>query len=268
MGFKQPITAEERLARLRENTARFKGPRLKPIEKHSRSLALCGFGPSLTRTWQDVKKCDEILTVSGAHDFLIERGIIPNFHAECDPREHKVFFVRNSRPEVAYYIASHCHPKMFESLRDRNVTLWHGYTDDDLFNQVKAVAELDGSGLIAGGTNVGMRALILALALGYRHIELHGFDCSYEGQTVWAGPHSGEQHKIVKIECSGRIFSTSDVMMQSTDDFFNLLPSLAGCKIVIHGNGLLEERVKIYTRDPALALSPKWWRPVDFVLRQ
>jgi hypothetical protein len=266
-GFKQPLTPAERLVRMRANTARFKGERLKPLEPHDRSIAVCGYGPSLCRTWQDVKKCDEVMSTSGAHGLLIGKGVIPNFHVECDPRAHKASFVRESHSEVKYLIASHCHPLMFELLAQRNVVLWHGYTDDDWLNQVKLVAELDGSGLIAGGTNVGMRALIVALALGYRRIELHGMDCCYEGEKLWAGTHSGERHRTVKVECNGRVFETSDVMMQSTDDFFNLLPALSGCKLVIHGDGLLEERVKVYRKDPKLALSPKWWRPVNFVVR-
>jgi uncharacterized Rossmann fold enzyme len=266
--FKQPLTPAERLARMRENSTRFKGDRLLPKDPHGRSIAICGYGPSLARTWKDVSKCDEVMSTSGAHRFLLNKVVVPDFHVECDPRPHKAYFVRESHRNVTYLIASHCHPLVFEALRKRKVVLWHGFTDDDVVNQTRLVAECDGSGLIAGGTNVGMRAVIVALALGYRRLELHGMDCCYDGQTLWAGKHSGTPHHTVKVECAGRVFDTSDMMMQSTDDFFNLLPALQGCKVVIHGDGLLEERVKMYTKNPELALSPYWWKPVDFVVRR
>lgn len=266
---KVAIGATERLARMRENVRRFRSrcKDLRPRPSHKRTLALCGYGPSLGRTWRDAEKCDDLMTTSGAHDFMLDRGARPRWHVEWDPREHKVEFVRNSRPGITYCIGSHCHPKMFELLRGRRVIMCHGFTDDDLESQGRLVAELGGAGLISGGTNVGMRAIVIALALGYRHLELHGFDCCYDGETQWAGRHNGERHNVVRVECNGRIFETSDVMMQSTDDFFlNVRPSLGGARVLIHGDGLLEERAKVFAKDPAKALSAGWWRPVDFVV--
>ena len=42
--------------------------------------------------------------------------------------------------------------------------------------------------------------------------------------------------------------------------------ALAGMPLVVHGDGLLGERLKMYTKDPALALSKDWWKPVSFSL--
>ena len=57
---------------------------------HKRPASIVCYGPSLIDTWEDIKLEKEagnfIVTVSGAHDFLIERGIIPDVHIECDPR--------------------------------------------------------------------------------------------------------------------------------------------------------------------------------------
>jgi hypothetical protein len=196
---------------------------------------------------------------------MVARGVIPQWHVECDPREHKVWFVAKPHPETTYCIASTCHPKMFARLRRNRVLMWHGYTDDDTRRQVELVENLEpGARLMAGGTNVGMRALSIGLELGYREFHLWGFDCCY-GETQWAGDHSGEPHPEVKIEVEGKIFKTSEMMMQSTDDYFNLMPMLRGSKVWIHGGGLLSERLKLYARDPKKALSPDWWRPVDFI---
>jgi len=267
--FATPLTTVERIARMRENILREKCLRLKPASPQSvrGMLSICGFGPSLADTWHDIR--GRVMTTSGAHDFLIAKGIIPKYHVETDPREHKVQFVRNSRPEVTYLINSQCHSKMFEALHDRRVLMWHGFTDDDGDNQAALLHELEpGARLMAGGTNVGMRAIVVARELGYTRFELHGMDCCYRGEKQWAGEHFTKLNYPVKVEVEGRIFETSEQMMQSTDDFFNTLRMLPGCSFKIYGDGLLEARMQLFMRNHEKALNPGWWKPVDFRLRE
>ena len=267
---KTPLNKVERLERMRENIARF--PHLKrlpgvPHRDRKGLISICGFGPSLLDTWNEIKVKSCVMSTSGAHDFLISKGIIPKYHVETDAREHKVEFVRNSHPDVIYLINSHCHPKMFEILRNRKVIMWHGFTDDDAQNQIATLEEIEpGARLICGGTNVGMRAIVVARDLGYKRFELHGMDCSYRGDQQWAGQHFTIPHSAVKIEVEGRVFDTSDLMMQSTDDFFNQMRMLQGCSFRIYGDGLLEARMQMFMRDRQKALTQGWWRPVNFVL--
>ena len=272
MELRLPLTPDERLARVRENVLRFKGPRLrKPKPLRPERLIICGFGPSLADTWpliRDPMDKPVVMTTSGAHDYLIERGIIPDYHVEIDPREHKCFFIRNSHPDVTYLLASTVHPKMFEMLRGRKVTMWHSFTDDDLPRQVAQLEKLEpGAVSLSGGTNAGMRAIVVGRHVGHARMSGHGLDCCYLGSRQWAGAHSGARHRTVRIECDGRAFETSDVMMQATDDFFNQLRGLGRVEISIEGDGLLAARLALHRRNPALALSPQWWRPLNFTLR-
>lgn len=269
--FRTPLTAPERLERMRENVLRFKHvPRqmAAPVGIKRGVLSICGFGPSLVDTWTEIK--GRVMSTSGAHDFLIGKGVIPKYHVETDSREHKVNFVRNSHPDVTYLINSQCHPEMFEVLlaKGRKVIMWHGFTDDDVHNQIALLEQLEpGVRLIAGGSNVGMRAIIVARDFGYTRFELHGMDCCYRGAEQWAGEHFTKKHNMVKIEVEGRVFDTSDLMMQSTDDFFNQLHMLPGCSFKIHGDGLLEARLKMFMRDRKKAVNWGWWTPVNFTVR-
>lgn len=261
---KAALEGSERLERMRSNMMRYDVPRLRAA-----SVAICGFGPSLIDTYQHVQACSAVMTTSGAHDLLIDNGIIPNYHVECDPREHKVEFLRHPRKETVYLVNSICHPSMFDALKGYNVVMWHGATDDDSENQQKLVGELDPGGrLLNGGTNVGMRALMVARELGFSHFECHGMDCSIKDGLLWAGLHFGKLQGIVTVEVEGRKFQTTAQMMQSTDDFFNSMSMLPGCKFIVHGGGLLEERVNLYKRNPEKALSDKWFSPVDFIIRE
>jgi hypothetical protein len=265
MSFKTPLSAPERLARMRENAALFNVPRLRQSFGERGPLAVCGFGPSLADTWQDIE--GEAMTTSGAHDFLISRGIVPKYHVELDAREHKVNFIRNSHPGVTYLINSQCHRTMFETLlaAGRTVWMWHGFTDDGANEQIKMLEALEpGTRLMAGGTNAGMRSIIVARELNYTRFELHGMDCCYRGTEQWAGEHFTKKQHAVRVEVEGRIFETSDLMLQSTDDFFNQLRILENCSFRIHGDGLLEARMRMFMRDREKALNVGWWKPVGF----
>lgn len=268
--FKTPLNKEERIARMRENSLRFKDvERLRKQPDKLGLLSVCGFSPSLADTYTDIRGA--VMSTSGAHDFLISKGIIPRYHVELDSREHKVEFIKNSRPDIIYLISSNCHPTMFETLlqKKRNVIMWHSFTDDDSKNQIAALEELEpGARLVAGGTNVGMKSIVVGRDLGRKRFELHGMDCSYRGEQQWAGKHYTEPHAMVKIEVEGRVFDTSALMMQSTDDFFNQMNMLRGCSFKIYGDGLLEARMNLFLRDKKKALSLDWWKPVNFTLRE
>ena len=54
-------------------------------EKRTDPIAIVGFGPSLKDTWEGIKPFKYIMSCSGAHPFLIERGIIPTWHTAVDP---------------------------------------------------------------------------------------------------------------------------------------------------------------------------------------
>jgi hypothetical protein len=265
--FQTPLSSDERLERVRANSVAFHGPRLGPFQGFRGRITICGFGPSLARTWEDIR--GRVMTTSGAHDFLLDRGIVPDYHVELDPRERKTKFLERSHPDVTYLLNSQCHPRAFELLRERNVVMWHGFTDDDAERQIAAIDAIEpGARLMAGGTNVGMRAIIVARELGYTSFELHGMDCCYEGSRQWSGEHYTAPHYTVLIEVDGRVFETSDLMMQSTDDFLNAMRMLPGCRFRIHGDGLLEARVAMLNRDPRKALSKDWFRPVNFQIRE
>lgn len=266
--FKTPLSADERLARVRENILAFHGARLPANDPALKRgvISICGFGPSLADTWEQIK--GSVMTTSGAHDFLIERGVIPRWHVETDPREHKAKFVAHPHADTTYLINSQCHSQMFANLASSKVVMWHGFTNDDMARQIALIESLEpGTHLMGGGTNVGMRAIVVARELGYTSFHLHGMDCCFRGAKQWADEHFTKLNYPVQIEVEGRVFDTSEQMMQSTDDFFSTMHMLPGCSFRIHGDGLLEARMNLFMRDPQKALKPGWWKPISFTLR-
>src|ERR1044072_8081762 len=90
--------------------------RIQPGERQDEPIAIVGFGPSLNDTWTQIRAYKRVISCSGAHKFLVDRGIIPTWHVEVDPREHKCTLLGTPHPDVEYLIASCCHPKVVEML--------------------------------------------------------------------------------------------------------------------------------------------------------
>src|SRR4026208_971828 len=82
--------------------------RIQPGERKDEPVAIVGFGPSLNDTWEQIKGFKTVISCSGSHKFLVERGIKPTFHVEVDPREHKVALIGPPQKETKYLIASTC----------------------------------------------------------------------------------------------------------------------------------------------------------------
>jgi len=262
------LSPDERLERVRENMLAWRGPYLAPYDPQwiGGTLSICGYGPSLADTWG--LTIGPVMTTSGAHDFMLGKGVVPTSHVELDPREHKAWLLTPHR-KVRYFINSQCHPKLFEKLKGYDVTMWHSVTEDDKKRQVELIESIcPGLQMMTGGTNVGMRAICVARHQGHTGFELHGFDCSFRGATQWAGEHMTKAYYSVRVSVDGEEFDTSDTMLQSTDDLINTMMMMPGCRFRVHGDGLLERRLRMLNADQARALAPGWWKPVNFVLNE
>jgi len=257
---KVAIDGEERVARMRENMRRSL-PRFEPKPPREGTLAVCGYGPSLADTWKEIKT-QFICTTSGAHDFLVERGLNPLWHVEFDPRPHKATFLRKPRKQTTYCISSVCHPDVFAALSGRDVVLWHAGAGDMLAD-CDIVNEFEKDGIVfRGGSTAGLRAVAIGHALGFRKFALFGLDCSYSETATWAGPHASKEHDRFRVECNGKEFWTSDAMLNAAEELFTfLLTGMPGSTFVVHGDNLFAERVRMLAERGMETALHHWWRP-------
>src|SRR4029077_2099404 len=125
------------------------------------------YGPSLKETWPLLKEQaqeHDVVSVSGAHDFLLDKGIIPRFHIECDPRPHKANNIKEACPQTEYLLSSIVHPKLFDKLDGAKIRLWHSVSGQEA---VRVVEELKSTApLIFGGGSVGLRAIPVMFRMG------------------------------------------------------------------------------------------------------
>jgi hypothetical protein len=208
-----------------------------------RRASIACYGPSLADTWRELRS--PIISVSGAHDYLVERGIVPDFHVDCGPRPHKPEMLRKPQKATTYLMASVCHPMFWKALQGRSVRLWHLINGDDL-ETVAWVAENHPVGMksmIGGGSSVGMRAMNVAAALGYRKFDIHGMDCSFT-KNRHAGAHTGSKQVETLVKAGNRIFKTTKQMLQAAIEMEHFLQQ-QDAEVRFYGDGLMQETAKI-----------------------
>ncbi len=213
---------------------------------NDRVAVLACFGPSLRETWPAIAMAQvngaDVFTVSGAHQFLIDRNVVPVAHMDCDPREHKAWQFGSPDERVQYWIGSCVHPVYLERLQGHDVTLWHCYNKE----ASREIFTIDpGHEMVVGGGSIGLRALSVLYCRGYRRFEIHGMDsCSSASGEHHADFHYAKYPDTAEVRCGDRWFLATAIHVAYARYFFKSQKMLKGATFNFHGGGLLAEMVK------------------------
>src|SRR3990172_1042599 len=180
-------TPQERLLENIATNIRRPLPQVQPHEPNDQRIAMVGGGPSLVDTLGELR--DQIyagvkvIAVNGSHDWLIERGIRPSAFVMLDARPSNARFVKRWVAGCKYFIASQCDPGVFDALAGADVYIFHC----DLGTpKLSAILDRHYFGRyyeVAGGSTVMLRGMLLMRMLGFRYIDMYGFDgCILDGK--------------------------------------------------------------------------------------
>ena len=236
----QCVSDDETLFGHMDNAIARNYPQVKQSElpKDGRIL-LVASAPSVKGQLELIKKMQAegspIVAIKGAHDWLIDNGVIPDYALAIDPQEHRIAFHRPHKA-VQYMIASQCHKAMFDNLDGYNVTLWHPYIK-------KGQDRPKNSMLIGGGTTSGLRAISLFYVLGWRNFELFGFDSCNDGNVLRVngdGLKDGDKLIEVRIDREGEPFFCNAAMALQAEHFQTYYEYLPDATFTGHGHGLIQ----------------------------
>ena len=231
---------------IRVNCARIT-ERIQPHERRTDPVAIVCFGPSLNVTWEQVRDFTYVISCSGSHKFLRERGITPTWHVEVDPRAHKVGLMGEPCHDTEYLISSTCHPKLLDHLAGFNVKLWHVFDCNEDGRRLLP----HGEWALTGGCDVGLRALTIAAFLGFR--DLHVFGMDHSAGTVDAPaekrhaadhPHSGTPKDFSVCEVDGIKYLTTSGMLSAAQSVPYELGQLKAVQATFYGEGLCQTLMK------------------------
>lgn len=209
-------------------------------------IAVVGYGPSLLKTWERVRDFPTIITVSKAHDFLLERGITPTMHLDLDPRIHKVEFMTRPQKQTQYYLSTHVHPAYPEKLKAAGVPV-------QMFHvAIEKHMKLDSRyPSLPARFDAGVQAAELAFQNGYREQHWLGIEYGCELGNTHAGMHWGVQHPPevrCAVDVDGRQFECTKLFFHGLLLAEHFLCQRALVKCTIHGDGLLGHFLRFRNR--------------------
>jgi uncharacterized Rossmann fold enzyme len=223
-------------------------------EPHDGIAVMVGSGPSLNQfhgSTFDRPGPRTLVAIKDAHDWLIERGVVPDYAVAIDPQASRAHVFQSPHQRVKYLLASQCHPETFDWLKDYDVRLWHCY--------VRQGQQMPppGTPLIGGGTTSGLRAIVLFYSLGFRQFELYGYDsCLADGRLRMNGdrPRQGDD-TINEIVVNGKTFHCNPSMTAQATEFQSIFSIMPDIEITIHGGGLLAEIMTARAAQPQRTIS-------------
>lgn len=236
---------EEIYSNIKANSRR-PGEWVKLEQAHDRAAILCGSGPSLADTLGDVRQLQAeggaVFAMNGAARFLCDAGIMPDYQVLIDAREQTAELIGPARQHL---FASQVHPECFARKPDARV--WHLQIGgiEEHFPDYQA-----DYCLIGGAASVGNTATCLAYAMGYRNLQIFGYDSSHRdgmGHAFHQKMNDGDPCACVSY--GGKEYIASLTMKLQAEKFQDTAKALkeAGCHIEVHGSGLLPD---IYNSPP------------------
>ena len=225
-------------------------PRPQLCRPHGRLMSVAGGGPSLAETYPQLDGV--IVTANAGLGFLLSKGITPWACGLLDARPHIADLIE-PHPDVFYFVASTCHPSVFDKLRNSKVILWHPSGLPGIEDALPPDTDM-----IAGATTMGLRWINLAYYMGFRRFNLHGLDSSYRQGATHAYPDVRDNREH-SIEIDG--YPTDNNFLQQVSDYVALREVFAldrePPQFRLFGTGLLQHVVA--KRDAQIA-NWKWKR--------
>lgn len=223
-------------------------PRLErvPVDS-SKTLYLACYGPSLRRTYQDLRGKSPIIAMSGATRWLADRGIVADYALEMDPRSSQLVVSLPPVPGVTYLIASCVVPEYFDQVcaAGNRVVLWHT-VNSNFDDELAFISEADpGQLVVHGGSTVGLTALHIGGLLGYTRFEIHGMDGSFdEAGARHAAVHGGKtQPANITWSAGCKPYRTSKIMSNAVAETINTAKNFP-ILTIWHGDGLTQALIR------------------------
>ncbi len=234
------VASDEELIANMEATITRRLPEVEIQQPRAGTLAVVASGPSVSGELETIRRMQmegtPIVAIKDSHDWLIERGVIPDYAFAVDPQEHRWDCFKLKHPDVHYIIASQCNRTMFDHLHGHKVTVWHTYMQH---GQKRPLNKM----LIGGATTSGLRALSVFWVMGWRNFALFGYDSCLQGDMLRVnGTGVKESDPVLEIKldpASDKVYRCNPSMALQAQHFEEHYGTLSGSSFTAYGEGLI-----------------------------
>lgn len=221
--------------------------------QHDVTVMLLAGGPSLKEYEDQIVKAGKqgvpIVTVNGTYNWLLERGVKPAAFIMVDGRDWNKRFISKHIDTCKYLMSSQCDHEFVASLPKEQTWLWHSADSEMIKEVVQDLNKPHEWFPIPGGSTVTLRALPLLVMLGFRKIEIFGWDSCLMGDAhhAYSQPENDSQ-TIVNIFVEDKQFKCHPWMALQAYEFQKLVKNVLGqiddLELLVHGNGLISTMIK------------------------
>jgi uncharacterized Rossmann fold enzyme len=225
-------------------------PQVKPFRPNNQRIALIGGGPSLEQTRDELDRCVDdgckLVAMNGTYQWLIDNGYRPSAMVMVDSRPFNAKFITKPVKGCKYFIASQCHPDVFDKLEGvPDVFIWHAVNnigEEQILEDYYYKRFI----FIIGGSTVMLRSIWLMRTLGFKQIDVFGFDSCYmdDQHHAYEQPEN-DGCEIREVTCMGKKFKCAAWMASQFDDFQHFIASAGShFELSVHGEGLIAHMMK------------------------
>lgn len=253
-------TSDELLYSNIEENSRYRTNWLNVQPVRTGRAIMVGSGPSLAdsihliQEWRDFGGV--IFAMNGAAKYLHEHDCTADYQVIIDPRQETSDLVAYAHNHL---FASQVHPDCFK--KAPGAQLYHlqiTNIDDYLPDYPHPFS------MVGGAATVGNTSLCVVYVMGFREMHLYGYDSSHrDGKGHAFHQKLNEGDPCAWVDFGGKTYLTSLTMKLQAEKFQNTALDLKrlGCKIEVHGTGLLPD---MYNTPAVLSESEKYERMWNF----
>lgn len=211
---------------------------------HDKKIALIGGGPSLKHYLDDIRQFRTVFACGSCNDYLMKNGIIPTYAGICDPDPLSINYFQRLDTETKYLVASGCDGKIFDHLKDYQVVMWHCHSDTYKPEDIEP-----GYQAVGGGCTIGLRAISIAIILGYTNHHFFGFDsCMADNSSdshAYQAEDVGTLYDIKvgtteELDYSSKTFKVAGYQLAQANHFIEFYKNYGKMFVpTIYGDGLL-----------------------------
>jgi len=205
--------------------------------KLTTEVDICAAGPSI-RGFEDRLKSskNDVFSVKTVN-YLTNLGIDPRYAVTIDPKEDKGRVQLNKKTN--YIVSSQCNPSLFDALEG-----YKTYIIDAIITKNWCPSDK----CVSAGSNSTIHAILLAVWLGYKRLNLYGFDCGYSSdredyrvnrENVY---DDTKDHMLISCPDTGKIYRTTTEYIGMAEEAMKIMQILSrthNVKFTVYGDTTL-----------------------------
>lgn len=209
--------------------------------ERSTPLAVIGGGPSLKLA--EIEQFNGERMVCGtAHGHLRRNNVRFDYAVAYEPDPVETLFFMNPLKTAHYLVATHCHISLFDVLQACRVSVWCSAGDMPRWHLPWPP--------VGGGCMVALRAIPLAVIMGYKDLHLFGIDSSFsdDGEYAYDQREFGAAYRtptLIHRKVGDRSFMTSRAFDLQARQLMSMLDKWGHLfKVTVHGDSMIAAMVK------------------------